>query len=86
MRDPRHLVRPHHLAVATASQTVPCDPPRVHWTLPKLRDLTSAFFASPYGMAQHDDRRRELLREVLDVVVRVTGGSVATICRPMCYQ
>lgn len=45
----------------------------MRWNPSEVDQLVHQFFASPFGMAQHDHDRRELLAEVLENLLRTTG-------------
>lgn len=72
MRDPRPSAPPRHLRPVPGRPSAALDPP-IPWDRRDVADLISQFFASPYGMAQRDHDRHELLTEIVDVVLRVAG-------------
>lgn len=72
MRDPRASAPPRHLHPVSGRLRAADDLP-IHWDSREVDDLIREFFASPFGMAQCDEERHELLAEVVDVALRVAG-------------
>lgn len=73
MRDPRPSAPPRRLRpVAGPPRAVLGELP-ILWDPREVDDLISQFFASPFGMAQCDHERQQLLTEIVDVALRVAG-------------
>lgn len=72
MFDPCPPARPRHLHPVTgAPRPVRTEP--IRWSSSEVHALIRRFFASPFGMAQSDQERHDLLGEIVEVAVRVGG-------------
>lgn len=73
MRDPRPSAHARRLHPVTGPPGAALGKLSIHWGPRAIDGLIRQFFASPFGMAQHDHERHELLTEVVDVALRVAG-------------
>lgn len=70
MRDPRP---PRHLQPLEGGQRPAVVERPLHWSRREIEALIHQFFASPFGMAQRDHDRHELLVQIVDVALRISG-------------
>jgi hypothetical protein len=73
MRDPRPPAHHRHLQSVDAPPSHDLSIGSADWGQRQEADLIERFFESPFGMAQCDHERRELLGEVIETALRVTG-------------